>query len=247
MTEPTKRVAPYLPFKTFLSSLDALSHGVPPKIDRTLWRSQSGVTQGLIMNAYRFFGLVDDNDNADDHLDRMARRPDQRAETLRFLIEAQYGEMLEGHDLTKMTLKMLEELFDKYFSVSGGTKQKAITFFLKAAKFSDMPLSPYLAAQLRATRKKRGTRQRGSQDNGNGAVEVAVATSVPSVSAPAASVHVVRLVSGGTLTISITANPFKMPQQDREFVFSLIDKLQQYENEHSSEKKEEEEEQEVQQ
>jgi hypothetical protein len=45
--------APYLPFKTFLSSLEPFSQGIPPKIDRTLW-NQSGFVQGLIMNAYRW-------------------------------------------------------------------------------------------------------------------------------------------------------------------------------------------------
>jgi hypothetical protein len=234
--EPTKRVPPYLPFKTFLSSLDALSHGVPPKLDRTLWRSQSGVTQGLIMNAYRFFGLVEDTVNEDssdsstEYLDQMARHPDKRPEVLRFLIEAQYEAIIGGkHDLTKMTLKMLEDSFEQEFSVSGGTKQKAITFFLKAAKFADMPLSPYLSSLLRATRKKRGPRQR--QDNG--IAEQAHAPFVASYAPEAASTHSVRLISGGRLIVSITANPFKMPQDDRQFVFSIVDQLQKYEQDHA--------------
>jgi hypothetical protein len=232
MIEPAKRVAPYLPFKTFLSSLDVLSHGVPPKLDRTLWRSQSGVTQGLIMNAYRFFGLVEDEladsiDGPTEYLDQMAKHPDKRPEVLRFLIEAQYEPILARHDLTKMTLKMLEGAFEQEFSVSGGTKQKAITFFLKAAKFADMPLSPYLSSLLRATRKKRGPRQRGQGPQENGAEQV----QVPSIAshAPDASIHRVRLISGGTLTVSITANPFKMSQEDRQFVFSIVDQLQKYE------------------
>jgi hypothetical protein len=234
--EPTKRVPPYLPFKTFVSSLDALSHGVPPKIDRTLWRSQSGVTQGLIMNAYRFFSLVEDTDNADssdsstEFLDQVARYPDKRPEVLRFLIEAQYEPIIARHDLTKMTLKMLEDAFEQEFSVSGGTKQKAITFFLKAAKFADMPLSPYLSSLLRATRKKRGSRQRGHQDNG--IAEQVHAHFVPVHSPEAASTHSVRLISGGRLTVSITADPFKMPQDDRQFVFSIVDQLQKYEQDH---------------
>lgn len=237
MIEPTKRVAPYLPFKTFISSLDALTHGVPPKVDRMLWRSQSGVTQGLIMNAYRFFGLVEDDDSSNEYLEKMVK-PDQRAETLRFLIETQYEPVLAKHDLTKMTLKMLEDEFERNFSVSGGTKQKAITFFLKAAKFADMPLSPYLTAQLRTTRKKRGPRPRGQENGGAGEPPL---TTTPSSPSSAAITHKVELVSGGTLTVSITANPFKMPQQDRDFVFSLIDKLQQYETEHPPQEEEEEE------
>lgn len=240
--ESEKRVPPYLPFKTFLSSLDALSHGVPPRIDRTLWRSQSGVTQGLIMNAYRFFGLVDDgpdaNDSSTEELDRLAKHTEKRPEALRALIEAQYCDILEQHDLTKMTMKMLEDAFEKEFSVGGGTKQKAITFFLKAAKFADMPLSPYLTSQLRATRKKRGSRPR-TQENGNGQVTLNI---TPSTSLPAATTHKINLASGGVLTVSITANPFKMPQGDRDFVFSLIDTLQKYESEHPTDENEGEEE-----
>jgi antitoxin component of MazEF toxin-antitoxin module len=240
VAEPEKRVPPYLPFKTFISSLDSLSQGVPPRIDRTLWRSQSGVTQGLIMNAYRFFGLVEDEPSAHDksteELDQLAKHNEKRPETLRGLIEAQYWEVLGEHDLTKMTMKMLEDAFEKAFSVGGGTKQKAITFFLKAAKFSDMPLSPYLTSQLRATRKKRGPRQR-PQDNDTGQPT----QKLPAAVLPTATTHMISLESGGTLTVSITANPFKMPQQDRDFVFSLIDKLQKYEDEHPSGEEEEEE------
>jgi hypothetical protein len=226
--EPIKRVPPYLPFKTFLSSLDALSHGVPPKVDRMLWRSQSGVTQGLIMSAYRFLGLVEDDDSANEYLERMVKSNTRNTE-MRTTLEAQYEPILSTHDLTKMTLKMLEDEFEKNFSVSGGTKQKAITFFLKAAKFADMPLSPYLSSLLRATRKKRGPRQRGQQENG--VIEQVHAPFVPA-NTPEASTHGVRLISGGRLTVSITANPFKMSQEDRQFVFSIVDQLQKYETDH---------------
>jgi hypothetical protein len=226
--EPTKRVPPYLPFKTFLSSLDALAHGVPPKIDRMLWRSQSGVTQGLIMNAYRFLGLVEEDDSANEYLERLVNA-NSRGQEMKATIEGQYDGILLKHDLTKMTLKMLEDEFEKNFAVTGGTKQKAITFFLKAAKFADMPLSPYLVSLLRATRKKRGSRQRGQQENG---ITEAPATSIPVHVHEAASTHRVRLISGGTLTVSITANPFKISQEDRQFVFSIVDQLQKYESEH---------------
>lgn len=240
-TDAEKRVPPYLPFKTFLSSLDALAHGVPPRIDRTLWRSQSGVTQGLIMSAYRFFGLVDDspgaNDSSTDYLDQIARTPDKRPEVLRDLLAAQYADILDEHDLSNMTMRMLEEAFEKHFSVGGGTKQKAITFFLKCAKFAQMPLSPYLTSQIRATRKKRSQRPH-AQENGN---ELAVSAPIQ-IPNQALTVHTVRLASGGTLNITIAANPFKMPQKDRDFVFSLIDKLQAYENEQRSAEESEEEE-----
>lgn len=233
-----KRVAPYLPFITFLSSFDVFSQGVPPKLDRTLWRSQSGLLQGQIMNAYRFLYLVDDDDAATEYLSTMATTPEKRPETLKDLIEAQYVDVLSDHDLTKMTLKMLEDSFEKYFSVSGATKQKAIAFFLKAAKFADMPLSSFLQSQLRNTsaRKKRGPK---SRENGDDSPRPDI---VPAPNpAPAGAIsHSVRLMSGGTLTVMITANPFGMPTEDRTFVFSLIDKVQEYEKQHPNDQVEEE-------
>src|SRR5438477_7592635 len=99
VTDGVKRGAPYIAFRTFVNSLDALSQGVPPRIDRTIWRTQSGVNQGLIMHAYRFFGLVDDDDMATEELRELVTHPEERQAVLRGLIEIQYGEVLHEHDL----------------------------------------------------------------------------------------------------------------------------------------------------
>jgi hypothetical protein len=223
MTQTTKRIPPYLPFKTFLSSIEALSQGVPPKIDRTLWR-QSGITQGLIMAAYRFLGLVKEGDVSTVELSSMAGNPAVNGpKVLRDILTHQYAAIVK-HDLTKMTMKMLDTSFDENFQVSGATKQKAITFFLKAAKFADLPLSPYLLTQLRnAAKKPRKPRQRG-EENGN---EQSFGVDAV-VQNPNAISHSVELASGGTLTVVITANPFAMPPDDRNFVFSMIDMVQNY-------------------
>jgi hypothetical protein len=232
--EPYKRVAPYLPFATFLSSLDAFSQGVPPKLDRTLWRSQSGFMQGLIMNAYRFFGLVEDDDSANDYLVVLVQKKEQRPETMRELIEAQYSEVLDGHDLSKMTMKMLESEFERAFAVSGATKQKAITFFLKAAKFAVMPLSSFLSSQLRnAAPKKRKTNNKQRVEERTQDDEIS--DDLPADSTGAVT-HTVQLESGGTVSVIVTANPFAMALEDRNFVFSMIDMVQKYESRKHAEK-----------
>ncbi|MGE5111907.1 MAG: hypothetical protein ACM3JB_13685 [Acidobacteriaceae bacterium] len=231
-----KLVPPYLPFKTFLSSLDTLSHGVPPKIDRSLWRSQSGVTQGLIMHAYRFLYLVDEeeSDAATEHLEKMAKNPDQRPALLRERLNAHYHEILDNPeiDITKMSMKMLDSEFEQSYAVSGATKQKAITFFLKAAKYADVPLSPYLLNQIRNSgpRKKRGIKGKGAPLAPGETNGTTIAPVMPSTAG--AETHSVRLVSGGTVTISVSFNPFRMPTEDRDFVFGLIDKIQEYEESH---------------
>lgn len=239
MIDAAKRVAPYLPFATFLSSLDAFTQGVPPKLDRTLWRSQSGFVQGLIMNTYRFFGLVDedDSDSATEYLVNLVQKKEQRPEILRQLIYAQYDGVLEGHDLSKMTMKMLDLEFEKSFAVNGATKQKAIAFFLKAAKFAEMPLSSFLASQLRnaAPRKRRAAKQRLERLNEEEEVILDDDPAQPSAASGAVT-HTVELASGGTLSVIVTANPFAMSVDDRNFVFSMIDMVQKYEAQKQGEK-----------
>ena len=232
-----KKTPPYLPFRTFLSSLDVFSQGLPDVLDRTIWRSQAGVTQGLIMNAYRFFGLVDEYDSPTDALSAVVRQTEGRPQIFRGLIEATYGREF-GHDFSTTTPRLLEDQFVESYAVTGATKQKAITFFLKAAQFSSITLSPFLLNQIRntSTRKRKARAKESPVTKENGIVNGSMNTPLNN-----ATTHKITLASGGTLTVAITANPFKMPQKDREFVFSLIDKLQDYENAHSSEDTEDEE------
>ncbi|MBZ5667080.1 MAG: hypothetical protein LAO30_21065 [Acidobacteriia bacterium] len=228
--EASKKTPPYLPFKTFLNSLDTFSQGLPGVLDRTIWRSQAGLTQGLLMNTYRFFGLVDEYDSPTEELGTMVTHHEQRPAVLRGLIEATYGKVF-GNDLTTTTPKLLEDMFVEEFAVTGATKQKAITFFLKAARFASIPLSPFLMTQIRnsSTRKKRIKGKNAPLATGETGGD---SLNPVTPSTPGAEAHSIRLVSGGTVTISISFNPFKMPPEDRTFVFSLIDKIQDYEKSH---------------
>ena len=86
----------------------------------------------------------------------MVRQTEQRPTILRGLIEATYGYQF-GLDFTSTTPKVLEDMFVDNYAVTGATKQKAITFFLKAARFANITLSPFLLTQIRnsSTRRRR--------------------------------------------------------------------------------------------
>jgi hypothetical protein len=244
MTQPTMqpktpRIPPYLPFRTFLNSLDALSQGVPPKLDRSVWKSQSGFTQGLIMSAYRYFHLVTDKDDSTQDLVTLAQHPEKRPAKMKELVEQEYFLVLEKGDITKATMKMVEDAFGEVYSVTGDTRQKAISFFLKAAKFADLALSPYLITQLREAAKRP---RRPKPRNPNG--ENGEPTPPPNTLIPGVSSHKVQLVSGGQLTITISANPFTMPPDDRNFFFAVVDMLQKYAEQHPEAQQEDIEEEE---
>src|SRR5271157_2200807 len=92
--------APYLPFLTFKGAIEALEQGVPKKIDRTIWRSQSGIAQTQILMALRFFDLVDDEDHPKELLYELVAKKENRAEQFVRLLNFSYTALLD-HDLTK--------------------------------------------------------------------------------------------------------------------------------------------------
>jgi hypothetical protein len=214
-----KQSAPYLPFRTFLGALEALNHGVPPLIDRSIWRTQPGGVQGQIMGALRFFSLIDDGNRPTENLRRLIDKPEHREKAVRALLEWSYADLIKG-DLTKMTAKMLEDGMEQY-GVSGETKKKAVTFFLQAAKFADLAISPYLQSQIRATPGTRRKRRKDEEANES------APTPAPTV-ARLGETETVQLKSGGSVSVTVSINPFSLEQADRAFVFDLIDKLKSY-------------------
>lgn len=225
-----QQAAPYLSFKTFLSALDALSHGVPPLIDRSIWKTQPGGIQGLIMGAFRFFELVDEENKPSSVLNMLATSKEDRPAALKTLLEDCYPTVFQ-HDVTKMSTKMLEDEMEHY-GVTGETKKKAITFFLQAAKFCDLPLSPYLQSQIRATPGTRRKRVSTSRARENGYESDVTIPEIPSGSQ--GSTKTIQLHNGGTLSITVSVDVFAMSSDDRIFVFGLIDKLREYETKKSS-------------
>ena len=79
-----KSTPPYLPYRTFLGSFDRLAEGVPPRIDRGIWKNQTGTVQSLIMGAYRFFGLINEQSQPTQRLhDLVAHRDPEGGQQLR--------------------------------------------------------------------------------------------------------------------------------------------------------------------
>lgn len=220
-TQP-KPPAPYLPWKTFFNSLETFGQGIPPRIDRTIWRGQSGLMQGLIFSAYRFFGLIDDNSKPTMILLNLLQKMDQRPAVMAGLLKHSYPDVM-AHDLTTMTQQMLDELIEKY-NVSGATKKKAITFFLQAAKYAGLPLSTFI--QVRSTSGTRRASRRGPQrivsDNGSG-------INGDVLSHQQGSLKTVHLKSGGEITLAVSVDFLSMPEEERTFVFQVVDLLRSYE------------------
>jgi len=160
MTTEEKLPAPaYVSFRTFRNFLDWLGEeGVPSRIDRSFWGQKfSGAAAGQLLATLRFFGLIDENGVPDPFLETMAKDGEQRKVMLRSLME-RYDSALEGVDLERATAGELDERFRRY-NVSGGTLDRAITFFIQAAQYCGIPLSPHITKRKRVARPNGGVAQ----------------------------------------------------------------------------------------
>lgn len=217
--EEGKKATPaaYLPFKTFLSSIEALEHGLPKKLDRSIWR-QSGIVQGQIMMALRFFRLISDTDEPTRALYVLVEESSKRPQHIGELVRDAYADII-AHDLTKMTPKMLEDAMGAY-GVQGDTRRKAIAFFLRAAKYAEMPMHPLLTSQTRNA--SNGVRRKRKARDGAADTQAPV---TPPVSSQTTDTKVVKLPSGTVVTLHIAANWLDMSPEERTYVFGLVDHL----------------------
>jgi hypothetical protein len=234
----SKNAAAYLPFKTFLSALESLEHGIPKKIDRTIWRTQSYVVQTQIIMALRFLGLLDDEDNPTPKLHQLVEKKADRKMFLNNLMVDAYRSIIDL-DLTKTTPKMLDDEMEKY-NVSGDTKKKAVRFFLQAAKYVEMQMHPLLQGQIRNTgpRKKRTPKPVFIGDM-NGAADPAYNPDARPTSTQAAD-----LSNGGKIVLQVFGDPFALPSEERQLIFELVDKLRAHADSRPIEDEEEGEEEE---
>jgi hypothetical protein len=138
-------VPPYISFSQLENVLERMrNEGVPARVDRSYLGSWSGSAQGQFLKAARSLDLLDGIGRPTDVLKRLVREPDARPQIIGDLLREKYPEAIAlGQDATQA---QLDEVFRNYPGISGSTTRKAITFFLHAAKFSGIPVSPFFKA-----------------------------------------------------------------------------------------------------
>jgi hypothetical protein len=140
------RTPPYIPYKTFDNFINGLSEsGVPHQIDSSLLPKMSGSNRSGLMAALRYLGLTDDNNNTNLALEKLinAKGP-QRAAELKQVLQNAYGFLQNNKlDLKRATPALLSDAIEAE-GASGGTKIKAVGFFLKAASVAGIEVSPHI-------------------------------------------------------------------------------------------------------
>lgn len=157
-----RHAAPYIPFSTFISALDNVAaNSVPNFIDRHSFPSFSGAAVAGTLSAFRFFGLIDADGKPETALHDLAMNKDARQQNLKTLLERLYGDLI-ALDLSRTTPSEFDREFSsEKYNVSGDTRVKAKTFFVKAAQFADIPISKLLLKKSRITGPRKPRKQKG--------------------------------------------------------------------------------------
>lgn len=215
---------PYnVPWSTFHNTVEKVAADLPNRIDRSYLASQSGTVQTYLISAFRGFGLTDEDDVVQDELRDLAKDAEGRPARVAALLERHYAAAVElGR--TNATPGELDQTFAAMFPrVTGESRVKAIRFFLSAATYAGLQMSPLWKAPKAGPSGSRRARsaRKSAQPN----------PQMPAQVPPAqGDAHTVNLRSGGAVTLSVSVNLFGLSRDDREFVLGLIDQLTNYEN-----------------
>jgi hypothetical protein len=220
------RTAAYIPFKSFLTALDRLKQGHPATIDPSFWHGMSGGLQRQMYLAFRFLGLLEENGEVTKAADALAKAEDRRAlmgQLLKDVYEALFQIGLE-HATPNQFNEALRE-----YNVSGSTLEKARSFFLQAAKFAEITLSPGIQSFSKrgASGQRRRTPVPRYREEAGGADGLEEEEGDERIAQHGSS-RTIPLRGGGSATLSFDVDVWDMTPEDQKFVFDMIRAMTEY-------------------
>ncbi len=145
-----KRLAPYIPLKTFKKFIESLKDtAVPPVIDNSILPKMSGAVRSQLKSALRFLVLVDDSGTVQKSLRTLVSsyQTDSWRQSLGELFSTAYSDLVSNVDIDVGTKQMLYAAFRTSGGVDGQMLDKAVRFYLAALREAGISFSPHFAAK----------------------------------------------------------------------------------------------------
>ena len=218
-------VPPYMSFGTLLNQIERMEReGPPARIDPSYLVGMAGGTRSQFKMGLRSLGLVDESDQVTETMIHLAKQPDERPSILAGILRDRFPRLV-GLD-QNATRGQLDEVLASY-GLGVDTRRKAASFYVAAASFAGIPLSPHI-------RPAKGVNSAGAQRRAkrprNPRKRTPASSIPPEPLAAQGNTHSLALKSGGLVTLTVSVNVMELSVEDREFIFHLIDKLRGYEN-----------------
>jgi hypothetical protein len=131
--------APYVSWGTLENLWERLDKdGLPPKIDRSILGGSEGYKTQMLAGL-KWLGLIDPDGKVTPRMEQFIDEPARRQELVAQLFREKYAKQIELGE-NNASQRDLELSFQP---LTGNTARKAVSFYLKGAKFADLPLSSY--------------------------------------------------------------------------------------------------------
>jgi uncharacterized protein DUF5343 len=151
--------APYVSFTMLQNILERMRvETVPARVDRGWLGSASGTTKAQFLAAVRALQLVDNDLHPTETLHALVENRERAPEIMREILTRFYGPIIALG--TNATQQQLAEAFREEYGISGSTVRKAEAFYLAAARFAGVPLSPHFNAPRASSGSTGGTAKR---------------------------------------------------------------------------------------
>ncbi len=227
-----RRLAPYVSFAAFRKLLDRMAgeHGPPGRIDRSYLTGMSGGYQAQLLAALRSLELIDSEGVPTQELKRLTA--DLEAELPGFMqrrVALLYPEAVALAEANG-SAGQLAEAFRSVFGFTGSTLESAIRFYLDASQFAGMRLSAHFRPPTRGrkARVRRSPTPSSTKATAPRVRDDAQSTPPPTVGAVPSSTQRVELSSGGNLVLTMSVDLFSLTDDDRTFVFDIVDRVKAY-------------------
>lgn len=133
---------PYFPFRSLTNLLVRMeTEGIPRRLDRGYLSNMAGGTIAPFLTGLRSLGLIDEEERPLASLVELVKAGENRPQDISALIRERYPWAVDLGE-AKATHQELEEAF-RARGPSGSTLRKAIAFYLGAARYAGIPLSPF--------------------------------------------------------------------------------------------------------
>ncbi len=225
MAEQDKQgAAVYVSWKTFQNSIEQLSKAeLPNVVDKTVFTGMAYSVQNQLFTGLRFLGLIDDKNRPTPELEALTSSDEAaQKERMKRILQDRYADLF-ALNLKKTTPDELNKKMADVYGMKGDTREKAVRFFIAAANYLGIEMSPLFAGK-----KQNGSTRVASPRKRNARKASGIGASATNYEDAGGTSKTVRLQSGGTLTISATLDLFALNPDDRKFIFELIDKLDSY-------------------
>lgn len=167
---------PYATFASFINFLNKLRETqVPSRIDPSVFGNASGSLSYSIIAALKSLKLISAEGVPTPNFVSLVRATDEERKPMMFdILQVGYPTLWGGSiDLASTTAGQFDEHIRDEYDVKGSTVDKVATFFIAAAKYSELTISPHLAARKptassASSNKSKRQRKVEEVDNGNG-------------------------------------------------------------------------------